>query len=135
MNTQLIVSSKCPSFSRSANENDISLEDVIYRFDSDISIANINSFKQYYLMLYGSELSMFTNKTKQNLLSIYNLNGTFVSQGECLAKGKDIFYSIIITYSKTMYLKFYFISQLKRDKWLYLLHKLTGFHHLQSIMN
>lgn len=116
----------------SPTQYNASLEDVIYRFDSDISKSNLNSFKPYYLVLHGVEISIFSDKTKQNLLSLHNLSGTFLSQGESLAKGKDMFYSLIIQHSKTLSIKFYFISQDKRDKWLKVMQKLIGYQNFSE---
>ena len=47
----------------SPTQYNASLEDVIYRFDSDISKSNLNSFKPYYLVLHGVEISIFSDKT------------------------------------------------------------------------
>lgn len=105
------------------------LEDDVYKFDNENSKSNLKTFRKYYLVLQGVEISIYNTPKKKELVSLHNLSGTFIFEGESVAKSKVTYYSIIIQISKNTELKFYFDSKEKKDKWLKILKKAIGYQN------
>ena len=81
-------------------KEDLIMEDNVYKFDNDTSKSNLKTFRKFYLVLQGVEISIYTTSKKQELISFHNLSGTYINEGDSVAKNKVTYYSIVIQLSK-----------------------------------
>lgn len=107
--------------------DDFELEDFFYKFDGDNAQKNLNSFRKYYLVLHGPEITIYISKNKKDMVSFHNLSGTSIQEGESIVKDKLQYYSIIIQIKKGSEFKFFFDSEEKRNVWLNAIKRVTGY--------
>lgn len=108
-------------------KEDLTMEDNVYKFDNDTSKSNLKTFRKFYLVLQGVEISIYSTSKKQELISFHNLSGTYINEGDSVAKNKVTYYSIVIQLSKNNEIKLYFDSKDIQDKWLHNLKKAIGY--------
>ena len=89
-------------------------EDYLFKYDD----SKISILKRYFCVLKDFDLLFFSSNLKNELILISNIKGAYIKKGENITVAKETYYTITIIYSNNKKKSIYFLSDIKRNKWL-----------------